>query len=107
MFGGGLPHDTMHDILEGVAQYEIKLLIRHCISLNYITPSIIAEFYILIMERMKHISLVLLAVLCLDLMIKNFIYLQLKHYCFEELLLRSWEIMSLKGMNTGNVYFCF
>lgn len=37
MFGGGLPHDSMHDILEGVAQYEIKLLIRHCISLKYIT----------------------------------------------------------------------
>ena len=37
MFGGGLPHDVMHDVLEGVAQYEIKLLIRHCINLNYIT----------------------------------------------------------------------
>lgn len=32
MFGGGLPLDAMHDILEGVAQYEIKLLLAHCIS---------------------------------------------------------------------------
>ena len=38
MFGGGLPLDAMHDILEGVAQYEIKLLLTHCISTcSYIT----------------------------------------------------------------------
>ena len=32
MFGGGLPHDAMHDILEGIAPLEIKLLISHCIT---------------------------------------------------------------------------
>ena len=37
IFGGGLPHDAMHDILEGVAQYEIKLVVRHCIDLKYIS----------------------------------------------------------------------
>lgn len=35
MFGGGLPHDIMHDIFEGVAQYEIKLVLKHCISKSY------------------------------------------------------------------------
>ena len=37
MFNGGLPHDVMHDFLEGVAQYEIKLLLRHCIDNKYLT----------------------------------------------------------------------
>ncbi len=37
MFGGGLPHDLMHDIFEGVAQYEIKLVLKHCISKSYFT----------------------------------------------------------------------
>lgn len=32
MFGGGLPHDAMHDILEGVAPLEVKLLLRKCIA---------------------------------------------------------------------------
>ena len=32
---GGLPHDFMHDILEGVAQLEIKLLVRHCVDMKY------------------------------------------------------------------------
>ena len=32
MFGVGLPHDAMHDILEGIAPLEIKLLISHCIT---------------------------------------------------------------------------
>lgn len=41
LFNGGLPHDIMHDALEGVVQYEIKLLIRHCIDSNYFT---IAEY---------------------------------------------------------------
>ena len=27
--------DVMHDILEGVVQYELKLLIRHCIDCGY------------------------------------------------------------------------
>ena len=31
MFKGGLPHDSMHDILEGVAPLEISLLLCHCI----------------------------------------------------------------------------
>ena len=31
MFGGGLPHDAMHDLLEGVAPLEIKLLLSQCV----------------------------------------------------------------------------
>ena len=31
MFGGGLPHDAMHDLLEGVAPLEIKHLLSKCI----------------------------------------------------------------------------
>lgn len=37
LFEGGLPHDIMHDILEGIAPKEIKLLLKHCISQKYIT----------------------------------------------------------------------
>jgi len=37
LFNGGLPHDMMHDALEGVVQYEIKLLICHCIDHKYFT----------------------------------------------------------------------
>ena len=33
MFGGGLPHDAMHDILEGLA-LEIKLVLKEYISQN-------------------------------------------------------------------------
>ena len=29
MLDGGLPHDIMHDLCEGVVQYEIKLLLKH------------------------------------------------------------------------------
>ena len=36
-FDGGLPHDCMHDILEGVGSMEIKLLLKHCIVQNYFT----------------------------------------------------------------------
>ena len=32
MFDGGLPHDAMHDILEGIAPLEIKLLLSHCVT---------------------------------------------------------------------------
>ena len=31
MCGGGLPHDAMHDILEGVAPLEVKLLLSKCV----------------------------------------------------------------------------
>ena len=31
LFNGGLPHDIMHDVLEGVAPLEISLLLCHCI----------------------------------------------------------------------------
>lgn len=46
MFGGGLPHDTMHDVLEGLAPLEIKLLLRFYIdnnlfNLNYINDRIL------------------------------------------------------------------
>ena len=27
---GGLPHDAMHDVFEGVASREVVLLLRHC-----------------------------------------------------------------------------
>ena len=38
MFNGGLAHDIMHDILEGVASLEMLLVLRHCIlSKRYIT----------------------------------------------------------------------
>lgn len=31
MFSGSLPHDIMHDILEGLAAIEMSLLLHHCI----------------------------------------------------------------------------
>ena len=31
----GLPHDVMHDLFEGVVQYELKLLLLHCIGERY------------------------------------------------------------------------
>ena len=37
MCNSGLPHDIMHDVMEGVAQHEIKLLIRHCVDSKYFT----------------------------------------------------------------------
>lgn len=37
MFSGGLPHDCMHDSLEGVAPLEIKLLLLHVVSEKFIT----------------------------------------------------------------------
>ena len=37
MFGGGLPHDTMHDIFEGVAELEVQHLLYHCISSHFFT----------------------------------------------------------------------
>lgn len=37
MFNGGLPHDCMHDIMEGLAPTEIKLLLQHCISEKFFT----------------------------------------------------------------------
>lgn len=30
-----LPHDIMHDLLEGVMPYELKLLLRHCTAKSY------------------------------------------------------------------------
>lgn len=37
MFGGGLPQDAMHDILEGITALEIKLLLVYCIKQHFIT----------------------------------------------------------------------
>ena len=37
LFNGGLPHDCMHDLLEGIGPKEIKLLLTHCISAKYFT----------------------------------------------------------------------
>ena len=35
MLNWGLPHDCMHDLFEGVVEYEIKLLLLHCCDQNY------------------------------------------------------------------------
>ena len=40
IFEGGLPHDAMHDILEGIAPLEIKLLLSHCFTNHFITLQI-------------------------------------------------------------------
>ena len=37
IFNGGLPHDVMHDMLEGVVVREVSLLLKHCISHHYLT----------------------------------------------------------------------
>ena len=37
LFGGGLPHDCMHDMLEGACPKEFKLLLLHCVSSKYFT----------------------------------------------------------------------
>lgn len=37
MFEGGLPHDIMHDLYEGVVQYEIKLLLNYFVDKNLLT----------------------------------------------------------------------
>ena len=37
MLNWGLPHDIMHDCFKGVVQYEIKLLLLHCIARRYFT----------------------------------------------------------------------
>ena len=37
MFGGGLPHDIMHDVLEGVLVREMTLLLRYCLGRKFIT----------------------------------------------------------------------
>ena len=38
MFNGGMPHDIMHDVFEGVVALEISLLLAHCIlSMKYLT----------------------------------------------------------------------
>jgi hypothetical protein len=31
----GLPHDIMHDLYEGIVPYELKLLLRHCVTSGY------------------------------------------------------------------------
>lgn len=37
MFGGGLPHDAMHDIFEGIAPLEIKLMLSYYVSQGLFT----------------------------------------------------------------------
>ena len=37
IFGGGLPHDFMHDALEGLAPHEIKLMLMYFVSSNTFT----------------------------------------------------------------------
>ena len=34
---GGLPHDIMHNLYEGIVPFELKLLLQHCVSRNYFT----------------------------------------------------------------------
>lgn len=42
MMDWGLPHDIMHDLFEGVVQYEIKVLLLHCLEKKMFT---LEEFY--------------------------------------------------------------
>ncbi len=49
MFHNGLPHDAMHDILEGVAPYEVKLVLSHYVSQGQFT---LAEFN----DRLVHLN---------------------------------------------------
>ena len=52
MFGGGLPHDAIHDIFEGIAPLEIQLLLSH-----FVTSSLlIVGSLTLIMDTQKMIS---------------------------------------------------
>ena len=37
MFGGGLPHDIMHDVLEGVVVREMSLLLHYCLRNKFIS----------------------------------------------------------------------
>lgn len=37
LFGGGLPFDCMHDILEGIAPSEVKQLLKHYTTSNLFT----------------------------------------------------------------------
>ena len=37
MLDWGLPHDCMHDLFEGVVDYEIKLVLLHCCQQGYFT----------------------------------------------------------------------
>ncbi len=39
MCSWGLPHDAMHDLFEGLVQYEIKVLLLHCIQRKYFSLS--------------------------------------------------------------------
>lgn len=39
----GLPHDIMHDLLEGVLNYELRLLLKHCFLSKYITVNLLNE----------------------------------------------------------------
>ena len=50
MFSGGLPHDIMHDVLEGIVPLELSLLLKHCIlSENFLS---LDEYY----YRLKHFA---------------------------------------------------
>ena len=37
IFEGGLPHDFMHDALEGLAPHEIRLMLMYFVSSNIFT----------------------------------------------------------------------
>lgn len=39
----GLPADAMHDLLEGVLQHEVKLLIKKCINNKFFTLAMLNE----------------------------------------------------------------
>lgn len=38
-----LPHDIMHDLLEGALPHELKLLLQHCMSMSYFNLSTLNE----------------------------------------------------------------
>ena len=40
-----MPHDIMHDLLEGVIPYDLKLLLKHLVSANYLSIAILNDRY--------------------------------------------------------------
>lgn len=115
MFNGGLPHDAMHDFLEGVAQYEMKLLLRYCINNKYLTltdynhrvvffnyghnendkPGIVASELLRSDDKKFHLSAAQTLLLCrlLPLIIGDCVPEEDKHWKCFLLLLKIYDII--------------
>ena len=115
MFNGGLPHDAMHDFLEGVAQYEIKLLLRHCIDIKYLTlteynryvvffgyghnetdkPGIVVSKLLRSNDKKFHLSAAQTLLLCwlLSIVIGDCVPEEDKHWKYFLLLLKIYDIV--------------